>query len=291
MELKNGYFSINGKPFFLYSGEVHYFRIKKADWPARLRALKEAGFNAVSTYIPWSWHEPEEGTWDFTGRTVPERDVLGFFDLAKKMGLRVSARVGPVSNAELVNEGLPTWLLKGNPDIFVAGRRNVGNLPHVTIISYLHPVFQSKVAAWYNALLPEIAVRQISRGGNVVSVQLCNEVAMVHWLQKGADYKDHVNTMFRAFIKDKYKTLAALNTAHKTRYSDFNDVPQPLGEDVDLSRLMSTWTGPFFTVITTPVIFTPFRGRHGNGELTCPSFATSPSSTTTTFEGGEPGPP
>lgn len=237
MELKNGYFSINGKPFFLYSGEVHYFRIKKADWPARLRALKEAGFNAVSTYIPWSWHEPEEGTWDFTGRTVPERDVLGFFDLAKKMGLRVSARVGPVSNAELVNEGLPTWLLKGNPDIFVAGRRNVGNLPHVTIISYLHPVFQSKVAAWYNALLPEIAVRQISRGGNVVSVQLCNEVAMVHWLQKGADYKDHVNAMFRAFIKDKYKTLAALNTAHKTRYSDFNDVPQPLGEDVDLSRL------------------------------------------------------
>ncbi len=237
MELENGYFSLNGKPFFLYSGEIHYFRIRKKDWPARLRALKESGFNTVSTYIPWNWHEPEEGKIDFSGRTVPERDVLGFFDLAKKMGLRVSARVGPVSNAELVNEGLPTWLLKGNPDIFVAGRRNVGTLPHVTIISFLHPVFQSKVAAWYSALLPEIAARQVTRGGNVVSVQLCNEVAMVHWLQKGADYKEHVNRMFREFIKNKYKTLDALNTAHKTNYTDFRDVPQPLGETLDPDRL------------------------------------------------------
>ena len=237
MELTNGYFSLNGKPFFLYSGEVHYFRIKKKDWPARLRALKEAGFNAVSTYIPWNWHEPDEGQTDFTGRTVPERDVLGFIDLAKKMGLRVAARVGPISNAELVNEGLPTWLLNGNPDIFVTGRRDVGNLPHVTIVSYLHPVFQSKVAAWYGALLPEVASRQVTRGGNVVSVQLCNEVAMVHWLQKGADYKDHVNAMYRRFIEEKYKTLAALNAAHQTRYASFDEVPQPLGEAVDPARL------------------------------------------------------
>jgi beta-galactosidase len=129
MEIKNGYFSLNAKPFFMYSGEIHYFRIKKKDWPARLRALKEAGFNSVSTYIPWIWHEPEEGQIDLTGRTLPERDVLGFIDLAGKMGLTVSARVGPISNAELVNEGLPVWLLKGNPDIFVTGRRDVGNLP------------------------------------------------------------------------------------------------------------------------------------------------------------------
>ncbi len=237
MELKNGYFSLNGKPFFLYSGEVHYFRIRKKDWAARLRDLKDAGFNTVSTYIPWNWHEPEEGTWDFSGRTLPERDVLGFFDLAKKLGLRVSARVGPISNAELVNEGLPPWLLKGNPDIFVTGRRNVGNLPHVTIVSYLHPVFQSKVAAWYGALLPEIVPRQVTRGGNVVSVQLCNEVAMVHWLQKGADYKEHVNAMFRAFIKTKYKTLTDLNSAHHAHYASFEEVQQPLGEEVDPARL------------------------------------------------------
>lgn len=237
MKINSGHFTLGGKPFFLYSGEIHYFRIRKSDWPARLRTLKEAGFNSVSTYIPWIWHEPEEGQLDFTGRTLPERDVLGFIDLAGKMGLHVSARVGPISNAELVNEGLPVWLLNGHPDIFVTGRRDVGNLPHVTIVSYLHPIFQAKVAAWYSALLPEIASRQVTHGGNVHSVQLCNEVAMVHWLQKGADYKDHVNAMYRGFIEEKYKTLALLNHAHKTNYINFTDVRQPLSEGVDPSSL------------------------------------------------------
>jgi beta-galactosidase len=67
MKVKSGHFVLGAKPFFLYSGEVHYFRIKKSDWAARLRALKAAGFNTVSSYIPWIWHEPEEGVTDFTG--------------------------------------------------------------------------------------------------------------------------------------------------------------------------------------------------------------------------------
>ncbi|MBL8023850.1 MAG: beta-galactosidase [Elusimicrobia bacterium] len=236
MEISNGHLSIAGKPFFLYSGEIHYFRIPKPQWANRLKSLKSAGFNTVSTYIPWIWHEPVEGKMDFNGKTSPERDVLGFFDLAHRLGLHVSARVGPISNAELVHEGLPAWLLKDNPEIFVTGRRDVGNLPHVTIVSYLHPVFQKKVAAWYEALLPNLAPRQKNRGGNIISVQLCNEVAMVHWLQKGADYKDHVNTMFRHFLKEKYKTLSALNDAHQSQHTSFASVPQPLGEAVDPAR-------------------------------------------------------
>jgi beta-galactosidase len=237
MKVKSGHFVLGAKPFFLYSGEVHYFRIKKSDWAARLRALKAAGFNTVSSYIPWIWHEPEEGVTDFTGKTVPERDVFGFIDLAHKMGLGFSARGGPISNAELVHEGLPDWLLKKNPDLFVTGRRDVGNLPHVTIVSYLHPVFQEKVSSWYNALLPGLADRQVSRGGNINSVQLCNEIAMVHWLQKGADYKDHVTRMYRAFLEETYGTVAALNKAYESDYADFDSVPQPEGSQVDPSRL------------------------------------------------------
>jgi beta-galactosidase len=93
------------------------------------------------------------------------------------------------------------------------------------------------VAAWYSALLPEIASRQVTREGNIHSVQLCNEIAMVHWLQKGADYKDHVNAMYRGFIEEKYKTLAELNGAHKTSYKNFAEVRQPLSNEVDPSSL------------------------------------------------------
>lgn len=236
MEMQNGTFWLHGKPFFLYSGEVHYFRIPKKDWAARLRALRAAGFNTVSTYIPWIWHAPEEGKFDFTGETIPERDVWGFFDLAKKEKLNVLARVGPVSNAELRHEGLPGWLVENYPDIFVTGRRDVGNLPHVTIISYLHPEFQRHVESWYAALLPGVADRQTTRGGNILGVQLCNEVAMVHWLQKGSDHKEHVNRFYRAFLKETYVTLGALNAAHGTSHASFDEVEQPRGEEATAAR-------------------------------------------------------
>lgn len=237
MQLTNGYFTLKNRPFFLYSGEIHYFRIPKKQWAARLKTLKAAGFNAVSTYIPWIWHEPTEGRFDLTGETLPERDIVGFMDLAKKLGLSVSARVGPVSNAELVKEGIPLWLTDNYPDVFVTGRRDVGNLPHVTLISYLHPVFQEKVDRWYEAVLPVVAERQSTRGGPVVAVQLCNEIAMVHWLQKGADYKEHVNALYRTFLEEKYKTLDALNHAHGTHYVSFGEVPQPKSEEVSPDRL------------------------------------------------------
>ncbi|HRY30577.1 MAG TPA: beta-galactosidase, partial [Elusimicrobiota bacterium] len=207
------------------------------DWPDRLRKLKAAGFNAVSTYIPWIWHEPEEGRTDFSGDTAPERNVLRFIDLAGELGLLCVARVGPVSNAELKNEGIPVWLRETYPDVFVTGHRDVGTLPHVTMLSYLHPVFQEKVSRWYGSLLPHIAPRQVTRGGNVVGVQLCNEVAMVHWLQKGADRKEHVQRMYRAFLREKYGDVASLNRAHRARHSSFDAVVQPSGEGVELKNL------------------------------------------------------
>ena len=68
-------------------------------------------------------------------------------DLARKEGLYVSARVGPVSNAELVGEGIPEWLIKNVPEISVE-RSGVNNLPHAMLLSYLNPTFQKFVGAW-----------------------------------------------------------------------------------------------------------------------------------------------
>ena len=41
IELKDGKFLLNGKPFLVYSGEIHYFRIPKDKWPDRLKKAKE----------------------------------------------------------------------------------------------------------------------------------------------------------------------------------------------------------------------------------------------------------
>jgi len=100
-------FSIDGKRVFLISGEVHYFRIPRALWKDRLTKSKEAGLNTISTYIPWNYHEYNEGEFDFTGK----KDVEGFFELCRELGLYVIARPGPYICAEWDLGGFPPWLL------------------------------------------------------------------------------------------------------------------------------------------------------------------------------------
>ena len=70
IEIKNKQIIIDGKPVLITCGEIHYYRLDKSDWQDRLDKLKETGCNAVATYVPWLWHEPVEGQFDFTGKTA-----------------------------------------------------------------------------------------------------------------------------------------------------------------------------------------------------------------------------
>ena len=60
VELKDRQFYVDGKPFFMMSGEIHYYRMPPKMWDVHLKRAKEAGLNTVSSYIPWGWHEYEE---------------------------------------------------------------------------------------------------------------------------------------------------------------------------------------------------------------------------------------
>ncbi len=75
--IKENNFYLDNKKVFLNSGEIHYFRIKRDLWDTHLDAAKEAGLTTVSTYVPWAFHESEEGIFDFEGASLPERDLKG----------------------------------------------------------------------------------------------------------------------------------------------------------------------------------------------------------------------
>src|SRR5262245_41178010 len=51
--------TIDGKDVTIFSGSFHYFRCPKELWRDRFAKIKEAGFNAVDTYVAWNWHEPQ----------------------------------------------------------------------------------------------------------------------------------------------------------------------------------------------------------------------------------------
>ena len=92
---KDGQFWLDGKPQLIHAAEFHYFRTPKDQWHHRLGLLQAAGFNTLAAYIPWIWHQLEDGVADFDGHSHPMRDLAGFLDLASEMGFLIIARPGP----------------------------------------------------------------------------------------------------------------------------------------------------------------------------------------------------
>ena len=90
--VEGGKFMLDGKPFQIIAGEMHYARIPREYWRARLRMAKAMGLNTITTYVFWNFHEPQPGVYDFTG----QHDVAEFVREAQSEGLLVNLRPGPL---------------------------------------------------------------------------------------------------------------------------------------------------------------------------------------------------
>jgi len=152
---ENGEFYLDGKPFSIRSGAIHYFRIPREYWHDRLLKLRECGFNTVETYTPWNLHERREGEFDFSGIL----DIEAFLDEAESLGLYVILRPGPYICAEWDMGGLPSWLL---------------SYEKISLRTE-NELFLSKVRRYYRELLARVRPRLITNGGNIIMLQIENE--------------------------------------------------------------------------------------------------------------------
>ena len=202
VEVRSRRILIGGAPVVVMAGEVHYFRVPRNQWEARIRAAKEVGCTAVASYIPWLWHELPDGSIDVTGRTRPERDVAAFIDLCRDHGLWFVARPGPFIMAELKNEGLPYRLYVEHPETVPTGWD--GRPAPTRTLDYLAPAFLDEVRRWYAAVLPLIAERLEPLGGNVIGVQLDNEIGMLAWVSNSPDLTDDLLSAFRSWCEARH---------------------------------------------------------------------------------------
>lgn len=148
-------FLLNGKPFQIISGEMHYPRIPRAYWRARFRMAKAMGLNTITTYVFWNEHEPQPGVYDFSGQS----DVAEFIREAQSEGLYVILRPGPYVCAEWEWGGYPAWLLKD----------------HGIVVRSTDPRFMQPARRWLLRLGKELAPLQIGNGGPIIAVQVENE--------------------------------------------------------------------------------------------------------------------
>lgn len=222
------YFIKDGKPFFLISGEIHYFRLDPKLWEKHLRLLKQSGANTTSTYIPWDWHEYEEGKFDFTGETNPARNLIGYIKLCKKVGLDLIVKPGPYILAEYEAEGLPGWLLKRiNKNTFALDE--FGEIISPNLVSYMTDEFLDFTFRWYDKIMPVIADYQSSNGGPIIMMQVCNEIGVFQWLSGKIDYNPTVIKLYKKFVLEKYNSIKVLNSVYGTDYSSFERVNAPVG--------------------------------------------------------------
>lgn len=153
-EIKDTFY-LNGEPFQIISGAIHYFRIVPEYWKDRLEKLKAMGCNTVETYIPWNMHEPKKGHFHFDGML----DIEKFIQTAQDLGLYVILRPSPYICAEWEFGGLPAWLLAED-----------GMKLRVNYAPFLRHVYE-----YYHVLLKKIAAYQINFGGPVILMQIENE--------------------------------------------------------------------------------------------------------------------
>lgn len=148
-------FYLNGEKFQVISGSIHYFRVVPEYWRDRLLKLKAMGCNTVETYIPWNFHEPNRGEFNFEG----DHDVCQFVRIAQELGLWVIIRPSPYICAEWEFGGFPAWLLAQD------GMRFRCN----------YEPYMQEFLAYFDELLPRLAPLQITHGGPIIMMQVENE--------------------------------------------------------------------------------------------------------------------
>jgi beta-galactosidase len=148
-------FLLDGKPFQIISGEMHYPRVPREAWRQRMKAAKAMGLNTIGTYVFWNLHEPQKGRFDFSGNN----DIAAFVRTAQEEGLWVILRPSPYVCAEWEFGGYPYWLQ---------------NEEGLTVRSK-----EGKYLQEYKSYITEVgkqlAPLQVNHGGNILMVQVENE--------------------------------------------------------------------------------------------------------------------
>ena len=183
-------------------------------WQTDIDLMARAGIRVVRlAELAWSRMEPEDGVFDFAW-------LDDFMDLAGKQGLRFV--LGTPTEAS------PVWLRRAHPEVMsvnAQGLRTGGRGQHC---------HNSEAFRFYSARVAERMAAHFAAHPGVIGWQIDNEVRPVPC------HCDSCRRAFRAFLKQRYSTVEALNRAWGTwfwsqTYRDFEEVETPSADQLTVS--------------------------------------------------------
>lgn len=117
---------------------------------------KAMGCNTIATYVFWSYHETEEGKFDFTSEN---RDLARFIEIVQEEGMWLQFRPGPYSCGEWDLGGIPPYLL---------------SIPDIKL-RCMDERYMQAVERYIAVMSEKIRPYLITNGGPVIMVQIENE--------------------------------------------------------------------------------------------------------------------
>jgi len=229
-------FLLDGKVFQMISGEMHYSRVPRESWRARMKMARAMGLNTIGTYVFWNLHEPEKGHYDFSGNN----DIAEFVRMAQKEGLWVVLRPSPYVCAEWEFGGYPYWLQKEKG----------------LVVRSKEPRYLQAYRNYINAVGKELAPLQVNHGGNILMVQIENEYGSY------SDDREYLEINKKMFIEAGFDGLLYtcdpkedIGKGHLPGLlAAINGVDNPLLVK-KLIRENNNGTGPFFIAEWYPAWF------------------------------------
>jgi beta-galactosidase len=183
-------------------------------WGADLDAIQADGFNTVKTWIDWKTGEPSQGQFDFDNLNLLLR-------LAQQRGLRVIIQIYLDSAPDWVGQLYPSGR-------FVDSSGAIINSQSAPGYSIDDPGVQKEAVAFLEALSKDANQSPALYGWDVWS-----EPHVINWAE--FPYLSHpefgfnpsTQARFRKWLKEKYKTLDALNAAWYRTFTSWDQVEAP----------------------------------------------------------------
>ncbi|HZK93462.1 MAG TPA: beta-galactosidase [Prolixibacteraceae bacterium] len=178
-------------------------------WDRDFQNMAKMGFEFTHfAEFAWAQLEPEEGRYDFKWL---DRAV----ELATKYNLKVVMCTSTATP--------PVWLVRKHPEILVKNEDETTG-DHG---SRQNASFSSTIYRQYSLKMVKELAKRYGNNQQIIGWQMDNEP------RKFFDYNDDAQLRFREWLKNKYKTIDALNKAWGTNfwsgtYSDFQQINVPL---------------------------------------------------------------
>jgi len=261
IEIKKNQLLINKqKQPQLYGAELQYFRLRAGygrniprekvidHWNRALDLMVEAKMNAISFYIPWDFHEYEEGKFDFTGTVdedgdgnpdYPSRDIHTFIRLIFEHGItNIMIRPGPYINAEwgfLGFGAIPLWFHDKYPDSHM---QNPGGFK-TKMFDYHNKDFHKHIKKWFKKINSEILQKYWGKNKPIIFLQIDNETNFMWQSIYNHDYSASSKKRYRDFLKSNYEDLDQLNQSHQRSWLNWKSIEPPtkFGHNIEEDKL------------------------------------------------------